>query len=81
MQRRQAFVGKFATAQPLVETSPASWAETDLKDLFADKEPSFDESKGDKKGPISLGAEVSAQAQERPSLPGSRAIAPIYPSA
>jgi ABC-type uncharacterized transport system involved in gliding motility auxiliary subunit len=49
------------TAQPIVETSSASWAETDLKDLFAGKEPNFDDGK-DKKGPISLGSAVSAAA-------------------
>jgi ABC-type uncharacterized transport system involved in gliding motility auxiliary subunit len=47
------------TAQPIIETSQASWAETDIKDLLAQKEPKFDEGK-DKQGPVSLAAAVSA---------------------
>jgi len=48
------------TATPIVETSAQSWAESDLKSLFDGKEVSLDESKGDKPGPITLAAAVSA---------------------
>jgi ABC-type uncharacterized transport system involved in gliding motility auxiliary subunit len=47
------------TAQSLVETSDRSWSETNLKDLYAGK-AELNESQGDKKGPISLAAAVSA---------------------
>jgi ABC-type uncharacterized transport system involved in gliding motility auxiliary subunit len=48
------------TAQPFVETSARSWAEADIKGLMASGEVSLDESKGDKKGPITIGAATSA---------------------
>ena len=47
-------------AQTFVESSPRSWAEADVKSLLASGQVSLDESKGDKKGPISLAAAVSA---------------------
>jgi ABC-type uncharacterized transport system involved in gliding motility auxiliary subunit len=47
-------------AQPIVETGERSWAETDIKGLFASKPVELDESKGDKKGPIAIAAAVSA---------------------
>ncbi|HEX7140100.1 MAG TPA: GldG family protein [Vicinamibacterales bacterium] len=47
-------------AQPFVETSPRSWAEADIKGLLTKGEVSLDESKGDKKGPITIAAAVSA---------------------
>jgi ABC-type uncharacterized transport system involved in gliding motility auxiliary subunit len=47
-------------AQAIVETSGQSWAETDLKSLFTSKQVSPDESKGDKKGPVSIAAAVSS---------------------
>ena len=50
------------TAQPFVETSPRSWAETDIKGLLTNGQVSLDESKGDKKGPIDIGCAVSAPA-------------------
>ena len=50
------------TAQSFVETSPRSWAETDIKGLLTSGQVSLDESKGDKKGPISIGSAVSAAA-------------------
>jgi ABC-type uncharacterized transport system involved in gliding motility auxiliary subunit len=46
-------------AQPLVQTSPQSWAETDIKALLAGTPVKMDEGK-DKPGPITLGAAVSA---------------------
>ena len=48
------------TAQSLVETSARSWAESDLKSLYDRKDPSPDEKAGDKAGPISIAAAVSA---------------------
>jgi gliding motility-associatede transport system auxiliary component len=50
------------TAQPFVETSPRSWAESDIKALLSTGQVSLDEAKGDKKGPISIAAAVSATA-------------------
>lgn len=50
------------TAQPLVETSPQSWAETDLASLASGGRVAFNADKGDKQGPITLGAAVSAPA-------------------
>jgi ABC-type uncharacterized transport system involved in gliding motility auxiliary subunit len=58
-------------AQSFIETGPRSWAETDLKALMTSGEVSLDESKGDKKGPIVLGAAVSAAAPSAtPPKPG-----------
>jgi ABC-type uncharacterized transport system involved in gliding motility auxiliary subunit len=50
------------TAQGFVETSPRSWAESDIKGLLTSGQVSLDESKGDKKGPITIAAAVSATA-------------------
>ena len=50
------------TAQPFVETSARSWAESDIKGLLTSGEVSLDESKGDKKGPIDIGCAVSVAA-------------------
>jgi ABC-type uncharacterized transport system involved in gliding motility auxiliary subunit len=54
-------------AQSFVETSPRSWSETDIVNVMKGGEIAFDEAKGDKKGPISIGAAVSAAAPEAPS--------------
>ena len=48
------------TAQSFIETSPRSWAETDIKALAASGQVAMDESKGDKKGPVSIAGAVSA---------------------
>jgi ABC-type uncharacterized transport system involved in gliding motility auxiliary subunit len=50
-------------AQTLVETGPASWAETDFKALTSGGAVSLDEGGGDKRGPISIAAAVSATAE------------------
>jgi ABC-type uncharacterized transport system involved in gliding motility auxiliary subunit len=50
-------------AQPLVETGPESWAETDFKALTSGGAVRFDENGGDKRGPISIAAAVSAPAE------------------
>ena len=63
------------TAQTVVETSQQSWAEMDLKGLLTSGQVSLDETKGDKKGPISIVAAVSA-ASTAPPKPGQEANAP-----
>jgi ABC-type uncharacterized transport system involved in gliding motility auxiliary subunit len=50
------------TAQAFVETSPRSWAETDIKSLLTSGQVSLDESKGDKKGPVDIGCAVGVPA-------------------
>lgn len=52
------------TAQSIVQTSPSSWADTDIKDLALGKPAKYDPS--EKKGPISLAAAVSAPATTAP---------------
>ena len=54
------------TAQSVVETSPRSWAETDIKSLLTTGQVSLDESKGDKKGPVSIAAAVTAPPSNPP---------------
>jgi ABC-type uncharacterized transport system involved in gliding motility auxiliary subunit len=60
--------GKFA--QPLVETSSSSWAETDIKRMTTTGEVKRELDKGDKAGPITLAAAVSAPATEAPTPAG-----------
>ena len=55
------------TAQTFVETSPQSWAETDIKGLLTTGKVGFEESKGDKKGPIAIAAAVSATSASTPA--------------
>lgn len=57
------------SAQTFIETSPQSWAESDLRGLFANQPAEKDESKGDKPGPVSIGVAVSAPAPEAPTPP------------
>jgi len=58
-------------AQAFVETSPRSWAETDIKSLLSRGEVALDESKGDKKGPVAIASAVSAAATPAaPPKPG-----------
>jgi gliding motility-associatede transport system auxiliary component len=57
------------SAQAFIETSPQSWAESDLKGLFANQPPERNESNGDKGGPISIGVAVSAPAADAPAPP------------
>jgi ABC-type uncharacterized transport system involved in gliding motility auxiliary subunit len=60
------------TAQPLVTTSPQSWAEADLAGLQSGGgQVAFDAGKGDRQGPITLGAAVSAPATVTPPPPGN----------
>lgn len=53
-------------AQTFVETGEQSWAESDLKALGAGARVALDENAGDKRGPISIAAAVSADAPEQP---------------
>ena len=59
------------TAQPIAETSPRSWAETDLKSLTG--EVAFNADKGDKQGPITLGVAVSGPATDVAPPPSGNA--------
>ena len=52
-------------AQPLVETSPRSWAESNLPSL--ESGVSLDPAQGDKAGPVTLAAAVSAPAAPEPA--------------
>lgn len=66
------------TAQPLVQTSAQSWAETDLKNLATGK-VEFNADQGDKQGPITLGAAASAPATEAPAPDPSGNASPDAP--
>jgi ABC-type uncharacterized transport system involved in gliding motility auxiliary subunit len=63
------------TAQAFVESSPRSWAETDIKSLLTSGKVALDEDKGDKKGPIAIASAVSASSTAAPK-PGEPADAP-----
>jgi ABC-type uncharacterized transport system involved in gliding motility auxiliary subunit len=64
-------------AQPVVETSNRSWAETNLKGVFSSQPAKLDEAEGDKRGPITIAAAVSAPATPAdPSKPPESADAP-----
>jgi ABC-type uncharacterized transport system involved in gliding motility auxiliary subunit len=55
------------TAQSFVQTSPQSWAETNLKALSSGGgEVEFNADQGDKQGPVPLAAAVSAPATDTP---------------
>jgi ABC-type uncharacterized transport system involved in gliding motility auxiliary subunit len=54
-------------AQVFIETSPRSWAETDITALSKTGRVAMEEAKGDKRGPISIGVAVSAPAPEAPA--------------
>ena len=57
--------GKFA--QAVVETGKDSWSEADVKGLYTTGRPGKDLNAGDKAGPISVGAAVSAPATAVPT--------------
>ena len=60
------------TAQPLVTTSQQSWAEADIASISGGKgEVEFNSDKGDKQGPITLAAAVSAPATVTPAKPAN----------
>jgi ABC-type uncharacterized transport system involved in gliding motility auxiliary subunit len=54
------------TAQAFVQTSPQSWAETNLTALTSGGQVELNEDQGDKRGPVPLAAAVSAPATEAP---------------
>ncbi len=70
------------TAQPLVNTSPQSWAEAELATLTGtgDAQVAYNADKGDKQGPITLGAAASAAAITAPAPPASNG-SPATPDA
>ena len=58
------------TAQPVLTTTPQSWAESDIASLSAKSgQIEFNADKGDKQGPITLAAAVSAPASVTPPKP------------
>ncbi|HEV8316826.1 MAG TPA: Gldg family protein [Vicinamibacterales bacterium] len=54
-------------AQSIIETSERSWAETNVKQLRANGEVALNVDEGDKQGPVSIGAAVSAPAPDAPA--------------
>ena len=67
-------------AQPVIETSAQSWAEKDLSGLTSGQEVSLDAAKGDRQGPITLAAAVSAPATDAPKVePAAGTEAPPAP--
>jgi ABC-type uncharacterized transport system involved in gliding motility auxiliary subunit len=67
------------TAQPIATTSAQSWAETDLKAVFAGTPVARDESGADKAGPITLAAAVGVDAPNAPAA-ATPAAAPGQPA-
>jgi ABC-type uncharacterized transport system involved in gliding motility auxiliary subunit len=61
-------------AQNLVETSPRSWAESDIKELMSSGKVGLDAKSGDVAGPVSIAAAVSAPVDA--STPASTPEAP-----
>ena len=55
------------TAQKIVETSPQSWAESDITGLYASGRPERNTDKGDKAGPVTIAAAVSGAATAAPA--------------
>jgi ABC-type uncharacterized transport system involved in gliding motility auxiliary subunit len=64
------------TAQTFVQSGPGSWAESDVKGLYTTGRPEKNLDKGDKNGPVSLGAAVSAPAANAPAAEGPDAPKP-----
>jgi ABC-type uncharacterized transport system involved in gliding motility auxiliary subunit len=60
-------------AQKLLQTSPQSWAETDIKGLVTTNKAESNPDKGDTVGPVALAAAVSAPATDAPpaATPGA----------
>jgi ABC-type uncharacterized transport system involved in gliding motility auxiliary subunit len=56
---------------PVVQSSPQSWAEADIKALLTSGEVTLDEAKGDKPGPVTIAAAVTAAKPDAaPPTPG-----------
>ena len=66
------------TAQPIVQTSQQSWSETDLKNLTSGR-VELNADQGDKPGPVTLGAAVTAPATEAPAAPAGANASPDAP--
>ncbi len=64
------------TAQTFLQTSPQSWAESDIASLYETGRPERDLNKGDKAGPVSIAAAVSAPAADVPAASAGAADAP-----
>jgi ABC-type uncharacterized transport system involved in gliding motility auxiliary subunit len=75
-----AATGGARTAQSIVETSPQSWAESDVKALAEQRAVGFDANTADKQGPISLAAAISTDAPEAPAPPAPAAGATPPPA-
>ena len=69
--------GRFA--QNLVNTSQRSWAESDIRRLTDSGEVALEADKGDKPGPVSLAAAVSATAAEAPVAASPEGEQPARP--
>ena len=67
--------------QPFIETSPQSWAESNLEGLLAGQQVSLDPATGDRPGPIALAMAVSAAATDapKPAEPAAGAETPPAP--
>ena len=65
-------------AQPIVQTSQQSWSETDLKNLTSGR-VELNPDQGDKPGPVTLGAAVTAPATEAPAPPAGGNASPDAP--
>jgi ABC-type uncharacterized transport system involved in gliding motility auxiliary subunit len=65
-------------AQSFVQTSPRSWAETDIKAVLTTGQAKLEEARGDKPGPISIAAAVASPvtAPDPAPKPGEAANAP-----
>lgn len=65
-------------AQAFVETGAKSWAESDMQTMLAGGKITFDDAKGDKRGPIPIACAVSAPVSAAPGAekPGEEAAAP-----
>ncbi|MGE0393271.1 MAG: GldG family protein [Vicinamibacterales bacterium] len=61
------------TARAIIETSPRSWAETDVKELLASGKVAMETDKGDRTGPIAIGAAVAAVAPDAEKADAAKA--------
>jgi ABC-type uncharacterized transport system involved in gliding motility auxiliary subunit len=65
------------TAEPLLSTTPQSWAEADLASIASESgQVAFEAEKGDRQGPITLAAAVSAPATVTPPAGNASPDAP-----
>ena len=67
-------------AQKLLETSPQSWAEVDVRGIFATGRPDRNVEQGDKAGPVSIAVASSAPAAEPPAAAASGSEAATPPA-